>query len=99
MYYIYKNISIYNDKIDISYDYLLSMPIYNLTNEKIEELKKQETEKQSEFDSLIEKTPEQLWIKDLEELDLAYDKWMETKQKDASNEVGAKKKKTLLATK
>jgi len=82
-----------------TYNYLLGMPIYNLTNEKIEELKKQETEKQSEFDSLVEKTPEQLWIKDLDELDLAYDKWMETKQKDASNEAGTKKKKTLLATK
>jgi DNA topoisomerase-2 len=77
-------------KNDNSYNYLLSMPIYNLTNEKIEELKKQEKDKQAEFDALVEKTPEQLWTKDLEELETAYDKWVEAKETPVT------KKKTKL---
>ena len=35
----------FNDKSKLSYDYLLAMPIYNLTNEKIEELKNQKNDK------------------------------------------------------
>jgi len=67
-------------KNDNSYNYLLSMPIYNLTNEKIEELKKQESDKQTEHDTLVKKTPEQLWLKDLDDLENAYDKWIEAKE-------------------
>jgi DNA topoisomerase-2 len=62
-------------KIDNSYNYLLTMPIYNLTNEKIEELKKQKNEKETEFNALVEKTPEKLWLTDLEILEESYDKW------------------------
>ena len=62
-------------KIDNSYNYLLTMPIYNLTNEKIEELKKQQNEKETEFNALVEKTPEKLWTTDLENLEESYDKW------------------------
>jgi DNA topoisomerase-2 len=80
-------------KIDNSYNYLLSMPIYNLTNEKIEELKKQEKEKQTEFDTLIEKTPEKLWTTDLEILELAYNKWMEEKNKEKEKDKDLKKPK------
>jgi len=77
-------------KNDDSYNYLLSMPIYNLTQEKIDELKKQENEKQSEFDLLIEKTPENLWLTDLEDLEQSYDKWYQNKN---SSNVTIKKSK------
>ena len=79
-------------KNDDSYNYLLSMPIYNLTQEKIDELKKQETEKQSEFDLLIEKTPEKLWLTDLEDLEESYDKWYQNKN---SNNIIVKKAKKI----
>jgi DNA topoisomerase-2 len=79
-------------KNDDSYNYLLSMPIYNLTQEKIDELKKQETEKQSEFDLLIEKTPENLWLTDLEDLEESYDKWYQNKN---SSNITVKKAKKI----
>jgi DNA topoisomerase-2 len=81
-------------RIDDSYNYLLTMPIYNLTNEKIEELKKQENEKQTEFNSLKEKTPDKLWLYDLNILEETYDKWIieTTKQKDLSIKKNKNKK-------
>jgi len=69
-------------KIDDNYNYLLSMPIYNLTNEKIEELKKQEKEKQTDYDSLLKKTAENLWLADLQVLEEMYLRWYETKMKN-----------------
>jgi len=80
-------------KIDGTYNYLLSMPIYNLTQEKIDELKKQEKDKQEEHELLTKKTPEQLWASDLEELEIAYDKWYENKQNKQLSEAPKKKKK------
>lgn len=82
-------------KHDNTYNYLLSMPLYNLTNEKIEELKKHEKDKQTEHDDLVSKKPEQLWMHDLLELETAYDKWTESKEKDTSNTSTNKKKKGL----
>jgi DNA topoisomerase-2 len=58
-----------------SYDYLLTMPIYNLTNEKIEELKKIENEKQTDYNLLESKTNKQIWLEELELLETKYDKW------------------------
>ena len=55
-------------KQDGSYEYLLRMQIYNLTAEKLEELKCQIKSKKEEFDS-IKKTPvEDMWTNDLHEL-------------------------------
>eukprot|EP01135_Chromosphaera_perkinsii_P010658 Nk52_evm58s2192 gene=Nk52_evmTU58s2192 len=58
------------------YDYLLSMPMWNLTLEKVEKLKKERDEKERELSELLDKSPEDLWhadlddfIENLEELD------------------------------
>ena len=55
-------------KVQDSYDYLLKMPIYTLTKEKIEELQKLLDEKTKELEDLQKKTPEDLWIEDLKNL-------------------------------
>ena len=52
----------------VSYNYLLSLPIYNLTYEKIEELKKQEKDKQSEYDTLSSLSSSDIWKTELQEL-------------------------------
>ncbi len=51
-----------------SYDYLLGMPIYQLTFEKIEELKKQEADKDNLYKQLLKKTAENIWKEELVEL-------------------------------
>jgi DNA topoisomerase-2 len=74
-----------------SYDYLLSMPIYNLTYEKIQELKKQEKEKQTEYDDLSAKSPEDIWNSELEILKERYEKWYKAQQEEANKVVISKK--------
>lgn len=48
------------------FDYLLGMPIYNLTHEKIEKLLEQARLKEAELLALLELTPTQIWNTDLD---------------------------------
>ncbi|KAH6632638.1 DNA topoisomerase [Chaetomium tenue] len=54
------------------YDYLLSMPIWSLTNERLEKLKNQIAAKKAEHDELDALSEKDLWIKDLDEF---VDEW------------------------
>jgi DNA topoisomerase-2 len=58
-----------SDDANASYDYLLSMPLWNLTLEKVEELVKEKEEKEAEVASLRETTEKDLWFKDLDALE------------------------------
>ncbi|KAK4236640.1 DNA topoisomerase [Achaetomium macrosporum] len=49
------------------YDYLLSMPIWSLTNERLEKLKNQIAAKKAEYDELEALNEKDLWVKDLDE--------------------------------
>lgn len=80
------------DDPKVSYDYLLGMPIYNLTQEKIEELKQQEEEKQAEYDDLSGKTPQDIWTGELDLLETKYEKWYKKKQDEAKENHIVKKK-------
>ena len=48
------------------FDYLLGMPIWSLTKEKIEKLRQQATEKERELLVLLEKSPKDMWNIDLD---------------------------------
>ena len=52
-------------KVDGSYDFLLAMPIAQLTSEKLDELKKQIEDGKAEFKAVKDSTPEAMWINDL----------------------------------
>ena len=52
----------------LSYNYLLNMPIYQLTFEKIEELKQKMDEKQNEYNTLEGITPVDIWRTELNSL-------------------------------
>ena len=56
------------------YDYLLSMPFWSLTMEKVDEFKSKRAQKEDELDALLAQSPEDIWNTDLdalsEELDI-----------------------------
>ncbi len=52
---------------DSDYDYLLGMAIWSLTKEKIERLLQQAGDKEVELLALLEKSPIDLWNKDLDD--------------------------------
>ena len=56
------------EKIDDSYNYLLNMPIYSLTNEKYMELMKNAKDKKDELDLIKKKEPKEMYLTDLNEL-------------------------------
>ena len=56
------------EKIDDSYNYLLNMPIYSLTNERYMELMKNAKDKKEELDLIKEKEPKEMYLTDLNEL-------------------------------
>ena len=62
------------------YDYLLTMPLWSLTYEKVEELLKQKEEKEKELNILIKTEKEKIWLNDLDDFLIAldkYEKWEE----------------------
>ena len=56
------------EKIDDSFDYLLRMPIYSLTKELFEKMKKDFTDKKVEIKVLEETDPKDMYLLDLSEL-------------------------------
>ena len=62
---------IYNDD-NLTYDYLLTMPLYNLTKEKIDEILKHRDNKQTEYDNLFKKDIKNIWLDELNELEKKY---------------------------
>jgi DNA topoisomerase-2 len=89
----FKQMSISKDNTKVSYDYLLSMPIYNLTSEKIIELNKQHKDKEEEYEQLNSKTPEDIWLSELDILEDEYTKWYNNKIKEAKPKSSKKKSK------
>ncbi|KAJ2765880.1 DNA topoisomerase 2 [Coemansia nantahalensis] len=51
------------------YDYLLSMPIWNLTTEKVDKLLKEKDAIQRQLEVLLARTPTDIWSEDLDEIE------------------------------
>ena len=49
------------------YDYLLGMPIWSLTQERVDRIKKQIGDKEVEIDVIIKLSPKDLWNQDLDD--------------------------------
>ena len=58
------------DKLENSYDYLLSMDIRSFTSEKLEKLKKLRNDKDIELKTINNTNIKQMWINDLHELNI-----------------------------
>lgn len=83
----------------VSYDYLLTMPIYNLTYEKLEELKKNHKQQETEYLIMKDKTPDEIWLEELDELEKAYIVWYRNKMDRMENLQTSKPKKKLTKKK
>ena len=68
------------------YDYLLSMPLWSLTWEKVEKLKKEREEKEVEVKQLIDTPIGKLWSTDLDAFLQALDDWYQ--EEDAIEKEG-----------
>ena len=55
-------------KVDDSYNYLIGMPLYSLTSEKIQSLKKDIDDLKNNINNLNTKTVEDIWATELEDL-------------------------------
>jgi DNA topoisomerase II len=63
-------------KFDDSYDYIVKIPIYNLTIDKVEELEEECAKNRREYDAIFNKTLNMMWLEDLEDLEASYDKYI-----------------------
>ena len=71
-------------KVKSNYDYLIKMPIWNLTYEKKEELLKELNNKKDMLSSIEKKKIEELWLDDLTSFEKEYDKYYTKRIKDLS---------------
>jgi DNA topoisomerase-2 len=74
-----------------SYDYLLKMDLYKLTEEEVIDLKKKKDLKELEYNTLLSKSADTLWKEDLLEFKTAYTKFLDSYIK-ANNPTASKKK-------
>ncbi|OMJ76839.1 hypothetical protein SteCoe_23685 [Stentor coeruleus] len=78
------------------YDYLLNMPLWSLTYEKVEALKKEHKEKSEELEKLRKISIYDMWNKDLEELENAISQVWESEEEDRKNRPKAKTNKNKM---
>lgn len=64
------------DREAANYDFLIKMPLYNLTKERIEELKKECDTLTAELESIKKKTDLMIWEEDLKEFEKHYEVFM-----------------------
>ena len=60
---------------ETGYDYLVQMPIYSMTKEKMDELKDKLDKKQHEYDTLFAKSINSIWLEELNDLNIQLDKY------------------------
>ncbi|KII69787.1 DNA topoisomerase 2-beta [Thelohanellus kitauei] len=86
---------------DEDYEYLLGMPLWSLTYERQEKLKETRLRKQQELENLRGRSPQQLWLEDLDNLLEAMDKLEEEEIKlkiKTQKKTNIKKIKTPVRT-
>lgn len=75
-----------------SYEYLTSMALFSLTQEKIEELENIYNEKMNELEKYKKLSIRDIWKEDLNEFESAYDKWIKARDEEDDNDLGKKGK-------
>jgi DNA topoisomerase-2 len=73
-----------------TYDYLLNMPLYSLTYEKIEELQNKLNNKQEELDKLLATTEKEMWLNELDEFVVKYQEFLKSFEEDKPKTIAKK---------
>jgi hypothetical protein len=90
----YPKIKIRDDS-PASYDYLMSMDLYKLTEEEIIELKKRREIKQTEFETLNNSSATDLWETDLDNFMKLYSKDLDSYDREHEGLIVVKKKRVM----
>ena len=72
------------------YKYLLKLPMDSVSEENVKKLLNEKERKEKELSELSFKTVEQMWVKDLEELEVEYNKFVEATTYSATGESAVK---------
>ena len=72
------------------YKYLLKLPMDSVSEENVQKLLNEKQKKEKELEELSSKTAEQMWLKDLEELEVEYNKFVEMTTYQMKSESGSK---------
>jgi DNA topoisomerase-2 len=72
------------------YKYLLKLPMDSVSEENVQKLLNEKQKKEKELEELSSKTVEQMWMKDLEELEVEYNKFVEMTTYQMKSESGSK---------
>jgi DNA topoisomerase-2 len=72
------------------YKYLLKLPMDSVSEENVKKLLNEKEKKEAELSELSSKMVEQMWLKDLEELEVEYNKFMEATTYSSTGDVAAK---------
>ena len=72
------------------YKYLLKLPMDSVSEENVKKLLNEKEKKEKELSELSSKTVEEMWVKDLEELEVEYNKFVEATTYSATSESNAK---------
>lgn len=67
-------------EIDNSYDYLIKIPMNSVSKENVERILREEYDKKSELDKLINTSLEKMWLDDLQELEDEYIKYKKSRE-------------------
>jgi DNA topoisomerase-2 len=73
------------DKIDDSYEYLLSIQVRHMTGQKLTEIKEKEKKLNKEYEEYKKKTIETIWKEELDELLEKYAKWEKENKQTVKN--------------
>jgi DNA topoisomerase-2 len=87
------------DNPDVSYSYLTDLPLWSLTFEKIEELKKELEDTRRVLDEYKKLTVNDIWLSELDEFMEHYEKWLKEWEEEKERENSFEKKKTKSAKK
>jgi DNA topoisomerase II len=77
----------------VSYNYLTKISIISFTKDKVAKLRKQLEEKNNDIDILKNKTVNDIWLEELDELEAAYNEWIAEEIANHAKESTTQKKK------